>query len=175
MSNRKKLLIVRHAKSSWDYDDIADIDRPLKSKGILKAYQISHKLKHENLVPDLIISSPANRALHTAIIFMRVLEVSLQQLFVSQLLYDASTSQIVELVRHTSDDISSLMIFGHNPDFTSIVNHFAKNPIGNLPTSGAVTFVFETKNWKNVSKKMVDRQINFFPDKNNLFWDQKDR
>ena len=75
----KVLHVVRHAKSVWDYDGIADIDRTLKSKGIRNAYEISRKLKLINLVPEKIVSSPANRALHTAVIFARVFEYPLAE------------------------------------------------------------------------------------------------
>ena len=73
MKQNKILHVVRHAKSSWDYDGIADIDRTLKSKGIRSAYEISRKMKLSQQLPQLIISSPAIRALHTAVIFARVL------------------------------------------------------------------------------------------------------
>lgn len=163
--SKKILQITRHAKSNWDYDNIADIDRPLKAKGILRSYQVSHKIKQENLIPDILITSPAIRALHTAIIFARVLEVSLTKLSVNQLLYDSSSRQILELIMHTSDDINTIMIFGHNPDFTNMVNHFARTRIGNLPTGSSVSFVFNTNTWKNISRELVERQINHFEDK----------
>lgn len=166
---KKTLQIVRHAKSSWDYENIADIDRPLKPKGILRAYQASQNLKQNNLIPQMMISSPANRALHTAIIFSRVLDFPLNQLFISQLLYDTGMQQILELIRYTRDEISSLMIFGHNPDFTGIVNHFAGKSIGNLPTAGVVTFVFETDQWKNISMNVVESQVNHFENFRNSY------
>jgi len=163
---KKKILqITRHAKSNWDYDQIADIDRPLKQKGIERAYQVSHKIKQENLVPDLMISSPANRALHTAVIFARVLGVPLSKLSVNQLLYDTSASQILELIAHTHDDVDTLMIFGHNPDFTQLVNQFARTKIPNLTTGTTVSFVFKTDSWKKLSRDKVERQINHFPEK----------
>ncbi len=165
---RKILQIVRHAKSNWDYESIADIDRPLKSKGILRAYRASHNLKQNNLIPQMMISSPANRALHTAIIFSRVLDFPMNQLFINQLLYDSGMHQILELIRHTSNEISSLMIFGHNPDVTGMVNHFAGNSIGNLITAGVVTFVFETGQWKNINRNNVESQVNHFENIKNL-------
>lgn len=164
---KKKILqITRHAKSNWDYDRMADIDRPLKQKGIERAYQVSHKIKKENLIPDLMISSPADRALHTAIIFARVLGVSLSKLSINQLLYDTSASQILELIMHTSDDVETLMIFGHNPDFTQLVNQFARTRIPNLTTGTSISFVFNIDSWKNISREAVERQINHFPEKN---------
>jgi phosphohistidine phosphatase len=163
---QKILQITRHAKSNWDYDHIADIDRPLKQKGIVRAYQVSHKIKKENIIPDLMISSPATRALHTAVIFARVLGVPLSKLSVNQLLYDTSAAQIMELIAHTSDEVQTLMIFGHNPDFTQLVNQFARTRFANLTTGTSVSFVFKTDSWSSISKDRVDRQINHLPDKN---------
>ncbi|MBN1159232.1 MAG: histidine phosphatase family protein [Bacteroidales bacterium] len=166
--NQKKLHIVRHAKSSWDYENISDLDRPLKSKGILRAYQVSDRLKHQNLIPQIMISSPANRAIHTAIIFARVLDVPLTNLFISQSLYDSNIKQITEVITETDDSIDSLMIFGHNPGFTGMVNHLAKNRIANLPTSGVVTLIFDTDKWRNISLENLERQINHFDFKGDI-------
>jgi phosphohistidine phosphatase len=162
---QKILQIARHAKSNWDYEQIADIDRPLKEKGIERAYQVSHKIKQENLIPDLIITSPANRAMHTAVIFARVLGVPLTRLSINQLLYDASMGQIMELISHTSNDVDTLMILGHNPDFTQLVNQFARTLIPNLTTGTAVSFIFKTDSWKKINRERVEKQINHFPDK----------
>ena len=65
----KTLYIVRHAKSSWDYEGIEDIDRPLKKRGIHDAHLVSKFLAAKINKPDVFISSSANRALHTAVIF----------------------------------------------------------------------------------------------------------
>lgn len=162
---QKILQITRHAKSNWDYDQIADIDRPLKQKGIERAYQVSHKIKQENLIPDLIISSPATRALHTAVIFARVLGVPLSRISVNQIMYDSSAAQIMELIAHTSDDVGTLMIFGHNPDFTQLVNQYARTRIPNLTTGTTVSFVFKTDSWKKIGRDKVEKQINHFPER----------
>ena len=82
------------------------------------------------------------------------------------MLYDTSAGQILELIAHTSDDVETLMIFGHNPDFTQLVNHFARNRITNLTTATSVSFVFKTDSWKNISRERVEKQINHFPDDN---------
>ena len=115
MKKNKVLHVVRHAKSSWDYDGIADIDRTLKSKGIRNAYEIARKLKLSNNVPDMMVSSPADRALHTAIIFARVFEFPLGNLQINEILYEFSKDQILDIIRDFDDSKHSLMIFGHNP------------------------------------------------------------
>ncbi len=164
MKNKKVLHIVRHAKASWDYEGTADIDRTLKSKGIRNAYAISRKLKLTNLMPDKIFTSPANRALHTAVIFARVLEYPLSEVSISNLLYESSVDKIVDMIRNTDDKYKSVMIFGHNPDFTDVANAFLKNQV-DIPTSGVVTLVFNATSWNDINKNNLDKNIINFPDK----------
>lgn len=165
MKQLRVLHIVRHAKSSWDYSDVADIDRSLKSKGIKNAYEISRKLKLKNLVPEKMVSSPADRALHTAVIFARVFGYSPGNLVISEILYETSTEKVLELVKDTGDDYGSLMIFGHNPDVTALTNHFIKTPIDNVPTSGAVTLKFSSPSWKTIDRKNLEGHVFHFPNK----------
>jgi len=165
MKHLKILHVVRHAKSSWDYDGTADIDRALKSKGIGSAYAISRKLKLNNLVPQKIITSPANRALHTAVIFARVFEFPLAEIEISNVLYESSADKIVDMIRKLKDDYSSVMIFGHNPDFTNLVNNFIKSPLDNIPTSGVVTLKFTAPDWKGIDRNNLESQLFNFPNK----------
>ena len=83
----KTLYIVRHAKSSWKYSGIEDIDRPLKKRGIKDAHLMSKFLSKEIARPDVFISSSANRALHTGIIFCENLEYPLANLQINRQLY----------------------------------------------------------------------------------------
>jgi phosphohistidine phosphatase len=163
MKHLKILHVVRHAKSAWDNDGIADIDRTLKSKGIRNAYEISRKLKLNQLVPDKILTSPANRALHTAVIFARVFEYPLDELEISNILYESSANKIVDLIRKQKDEYQSLMIFGHNPDFTDLVNIFIKSPIDIIPTSGVVTLKFNSLGWKGIDRNNFENQLFNFP------------
>lgn len=164
MKRVKILHVVRHAKSSWDYDGTADIDRTLKSKGIRNAYAVSRKLKLTSLIPEKVITSPANRALHTAVIFARVFEFPLSKIVINNVLYESSADKILDLVRKLEDDCMSVMIFGHNPDFTDLVNKFLKSPIGNLPTSGAVTLRFNSETWDEIDRNNLEKHIFNFPD-----------
>ncbi len=165
MKQFKVLQIVRHAKSSWDYSDVADIDRSLKSKGIKNAYEISRKLKLSNLIPQKIVSSPADRALHTAVIFARVFGYPMGNLKISNILYETSTEKILELINDTSDEFKSLMICGHNPNVTELVNRFIKTPIDNVPTSGTVTLKFTSVSWKTIDRNNLEEQVFIFPNK----------
>jgi phosphohistidine phosphatase len=165
MKQLKVLHVVRHAKSAWDDDGVADIDRPLKSRGIKNAYEISRRLKLSDLVPQKIISSPADRALHTAVIFARVFDYPMTELEISSVLYATSTEKILDLIRNLSDTYQSIMIFGHNPDSTDLVNHFIKSPVDNIPTAGVATLKFNSASWKEIHRRNLDQHIFNFPNK----------
>jgi len=164
MKHSKVLHVVRHAKSSWDYDGTADIDRVLKSKGIRSAYTMSRKLKLTHLIPEKVFSSPATRALHTAVIFARVFEYRLQDISITNILYESSVDKILGLIREVDDKYKSVMIFGHNPDFTDLVNTFIKSPLDSIPTVGVVTLKFNTNSWLDISRTNLEKHILNFPE-----------
>lgn len=166
MKNRKTLHVVRHAKSSWDYENISDIDRPLKLKGIKNAYEMARRMKIRNDLPELIITSPANRAFHTATIFTRVFELIFKKLIIDENLYASEVETILDIIKNTDNSVSSLMIVGHNPEFTEFVNIYVKDVIHNIPTSGVVTLVFDIASWEDLSSmKPVSERFDF-PKKN---------
>jgi len=160
---------VRHAKSSREYENIADIDRPLKEKGIKNAYEIARKLKLKNDLPDLIITSPANRAIHTALIFARVFETNKRLIKIEEEFYDGSVDFYIHQIKETEDIFNSLMLFGHNPGFTELANKLLPEAIDNLPTTGTVKIVFDVDSWRKISREAVKEYDFVFPsgDKNN--------
>jgi phosphohistidine phosphatase len=163
----KILVIIRHAKSTWDYESVSDIDRPLKEAGITKTFEVAQQLKSANIIPDLVISSPAIRALHTALILGRILKYPTEKIHINPVLYTKSDAEVLDFIKQTNDQISSLFIFGHNPVFTFLVNNFLKQRIDNLPTSGAVVFKFAVSKWEDISKKVIECEFSFLPKKIN--------
>ncbi len=163
----KVLFIVRHAKSSHDYENIADIDRPLKLKGIKTAYEIARRLKLRNDLPELIISSPANRAIHTALIFARVFETKGNLVRIDEGFYDGSVDFFINQIKMTDDSINSVMVFGHNPGFTELANTFLPQVLTDLPTAGTVKIEFNVDSWKEIDKKTVKEHTFVFPAKEN--------
>ena len=83
----KTLVIIRHGKSTWDYEGVADYDRPLKEIGIFNTQIIAQKIRGYDIVPDLMLSSPANRALHTALIVAREILFPLDKVTISKVLF----------------------------------------------------------------------------------------
>lgn len=163
----KVLFIVRHAKSSWDYENIADIDRPLKLKGIKAAYEIARKLKLRNDLPELIITSPANRAIHTALIFARVFETKGNLIRIDEGFYEGSVDYLIKQIKETDDTVNSLMVFGHNPTFTELVNRFLPQSLPDLPTAGTIKIEFDVDSWRKVDREAVKEHSMVFPARDN--------
>lgn len=151
MTAYKHLYIVRHGKSDRDFVDVPDYERPLKERGIVDSYKIASIMAQKKHIPELIISSPAIRALHTAFVFARVSKFPLSKIMVNEDLYMSSENKYLELIKDTKSDINSIMIFGHNPSFTDLANHFLHDKINEIPTSGVVGLKFETDSWKNIA------------------------
>jgi phosphohistidine phosphatase len=146
----KTLYIVRHAKSSWDYQGVKDIDRPLKKRGINDAYLISNVLHKKIASPDVFIASCANRALHTAMIFSYTFNYPLANIKISKSLYSFSDGYLIKTVKALDDGFDSAIIFSHDHGISTFVNKFGSLPIGDVPTCGVVAIKFNTNHWKNI-------------------------
>ncbi|PQJ73451.1 SixA phosphatase family protein [Polaribacter butkevichii] len=148
----KTLYIVRHAKSSWEYSGIEDIDRPLKKRGIKDAHLMSKFLAKEVGRPDVFVSSSANRALHTAVIFCENFEYPLSNLKIKRQLYSFSDGYLVKTVNALDDGFNSAIIFSHDHGINTFVNKFGNKPISHVSTCGVIGIQFEEKHWKNIKK-----------------------
>jgi len=156
----KTLYIVRHAKSSWKYKSIEDIDRPLKERGINDAHLLSKYLVKEISKPDVFVSSSANRALHTAVIFCENFDYPLSNLKIKRQLYSFSDGYLVKTVKALDDSFNSAIIFSHDHGINSFVNKFGNKPVAHVATCGVIGIQFKEKHWKNI-KKGVTSLIEF--------------
>ena len=147
----KKLIIVRHAKSSWEYD-VIDHERPLTERGITDAGVVSTTLKKMSFSPDFVITSDALRAKSTADIFVANLNISSDIFKQSHELYDFSGEKLLSVIRGIDNTFSSVMVFGHNHALTYFVNTFGNKYIDNVPTSGVVIIEFDIDDWKYLTK-----------------------
>lgn len=146
----KTLYIVRHAKSSWDYEGIKDIDRPLKQRGINDAYLVSSVLHEKIATPDVFVSSCANRALHTGMIFSYTFNYPLANLRISKSLYNFSDGYLIKTVKALDDSFDSAIIFSHDHGISTFVNKYGSLQLDHVPTCGVVGIKFETNHWKNI-------------------------
>ena len=165
MTDQKSLFLIRHGKSTWGYENVSDLDRPLKNRGIRNAYEMSAVLLDRNAQPDLIISSPANRALHTAVIICGQLKCSYNQIRIEELIYFSEEYTILDFIKKTSDAISCLMVVGHNPIISNLANLFFKAPVEYMPTTAVAEFTFETNSWSRINREKVIHESYNFPEK----------
>jgi phosphohistidine phosphatase len=148
----KKLYLVRHAKSSWEDITLADIDRPLKGTGVSDAHIMATRLKSQNILPELILSSPAVRTISTAIIFARVLNYPLCQISIRQEIYEASPELILQVIEQQYAP-ASIMILGHDPSFCQLYNRLTGSSLEKIPTTGIATIEIDSLTWNNLLDK----------------------
>jgi len=159
----KELVIIRHGKSSWDVEGISDIDRTLKERGINDGYKVAERLISKGIKPDKIFSSSAARAIHSALIFARILGYPSNEITAIEDIYNAEINRILNLIKQVNGNIQTLMLFGHNPTFTELANHFVGNKIDNIPTTGIVHIKFSANSWPEVDKSNVEDWLFDFP------------
>ena len=148
----KHLYLVRHGKSINNYDNLSDIDRPLKERGIHDGYTMAERLLNKNIVPEKIISSPAIRALHSATIFARTFGFKYHEITINKDIYLAEFNTMLDIIKQTNNDVNSLMIFGHNPTFTDLAYYYLGNKIENMPTTSIVGLKFNTNSWLEIKE-----------------------
>ena len=143
----KTLTILRHAKSSWKDQTLADAERPLNARGERDAPVMALRLKEAGVRPSLIISSPAVRAWTTAKIVAKGISYPVEFLQREERLYHASPARIIDLLAEQDAGFNNIMIVGHNPGFTDLANHFVPDLTNNIPTCGFVTISVDSDDW----------------------------
>ncbi len=148
----KRLFLIRHAKSSWEDAVNSDIERPLNKRGKRDAPFMGKLLREENFIPDLIITSPAVRALATAQIFAEELGYPKKKIITENNIYESGIKEIETVIQKIDSEYKTVFVFGHNPSFTSYVNHVGDQFIDNVPTCGIVGIKFDIEKWKEVER-----------------------
>ncbi len=153
----KNLYIIRHSKAQEYAPDHSDFNRCLAEYGVEKATLIAdHLAKHIDGV-DLIVSSPACRALETARIFGKALDYPTEDIVKLQPLYHfGGIEYAMEIIEHVEDDVETLMLFGHNPTFNALAWHLCPDFRDGMPTSAVVGLSFNTSSWAKVPKLKGD-------------------
>ena len=148
---KKQLYLIRHAKSSWSSLDLKDIKRLLNERGKRDAPLMGGLLKARGIAPDAIISSPAIRAITTARVIGDVLEIKESAIYQEAKIYEATVSEMLEVIGSIPDDFDSVLMFGHNPAFTYLANYFGRR-LDNLPTCGIISLETTAKSWADVTE-----------------------
>jgi len=161
----KTLYIVRHAKSDKDNLKLQDIDRPLNARGYNDAHAMAARLRPAIQTPELIISSPAIRALSTALIFARELGYEASKIIINENIYETGKQEYINAVSQVDNSVNSVMIFGHNSTITSLVNMLSEPFTDNVPTCGVTAISFAVKTWKEAFETKGFMIFHDFPKK----------
>jgi phosphohistidine phosphatase len=145
----KTLYIVRHAKSSWDFSEISDKERPLLEKGKKRTKIINDYLINNKIQVDLLISSSAVRARETAKIIAKAIQYTEDRIRIEDFIYFADAERMFDIFYDVPAIIDSIMIVGHNPTVTSFANLFLENKIDWMPTSGVACIQFDVDKWED--------------------------
>jgi len=159
----KTLYLIRHAKSSWETPGQSDTDRQLVPKGIKKTKKIVDFLLKRNISIDLMLSSQAVRAYETAKIVAVGLNYPVEKIKIDRKIYDGYYDRILDLIYGTSNEVNSLMIFGHNPTITQLANLFLHPGIEDMPTSAVVCISFTTERWEQIPTSEAKQEFVIFP------------
>lgn len=162
----KQLILVRHAKSSWDLP-LQDFDRPLSNRGIQNAHLISSAVVQFLPETFVIWSSAARRAMETAIIFAQNFLCPIESIIFKKELYTFDLYKLESSIKNCSDQFDNLILFGHNEAITNFVNKFGNIYVENVSTSGFVSITFDTNSWKDISNGKTTKVL-FPKDLNNL-------
>ena len=161
----KTLTIVRHAKSSWHEPVLSDRERPLNKRGQRDAPRMGKRIADAGIRPSLIISSPATRAWTTAQIIAEELSYPVEFLQREKSPYLASLNDILDVIVAQDDGFNSLMVVGHNPGLTNMVNFLSPGITGNLPTAGVVSVTIDQDDWKLYEQPQTELVLHDYPKK----------
>jgi phosphohistidine phosphatase len=143
----KRLLLIRHAKAVHN-PSYQDFERPLKPSGIRDAEAMAEKLKHEKVIPQVLISSPSLRTLSTANIFSEFLSLSKAQ--EDRRIYDASRLTMLQVINEIDNKYDFAGLVGHNPSIEQIFYYLTGDQLDFRP--GAVALIeFDTDNWELIT------------------------
>jgi len=156
----KRIIIVRHAKSSWEYKNENDFDRSLNSKGAFEAPRMAALLKQKIPNIDLFVSSPSARTMETTSIFAEYFNYDYSNIVSEYKLYLADYLTLKKFISEIDSCYNNVALVGHNPGITELVSECSGKYIYNLPPSAFVSMILPSESWKDILNKRCD--IEFF-------------
>ena len=159
----RTLYLIRHAKSSWDNPGLRDFNRPLNERGQRDAPLMAALIAKMGIKPDLIVSSPARRAITTAQFFADAMGIADEDIVRNQDIYEAYPQEILRLISELPESAETVFMFGHNPTFTDVANRFSDDFIENIPTCGIVRIESPADSWRSFYEGNARVNAQYFP------------
>jgi phosphohistidine phosphatase len=162
----KKIIFVRHGKAEDPGPEFSDFERSLTGNGKDISRRMAVKLKEKENDLGVIVTSPAFRALETALIFAGVYSVPPEKIILnSNLYFNIDHDSFVELLKSINDEFDTITLFGHNPSFTDLPGLLSKESSEILPKSGIICLSFKTKTWSGITTKAGNTEYFLKPKK----------
>jgi phosphohistidine phosphatase len=150
----KNLIFIRHAKAEEGNSSISDFERSLTTKGKVTSLLMAGRLKEKNSFTGIIITSPAFRALETAIIFSKVLGMESNKIIMSDYIYyKMNYHYLREILSGINDEVNSVMLFGHNPSFSEITSGLCMGECDIMPKCSIAGISFSVDKWSEIKQK----------------------
>jgi len=143
----KQLLLIRHAKSSWDDPSQNDFDRPLNKRGNKDAPLMAERLSDKKINIDAFLSSPAKRALDTCIYFAKEFDVKKKEIIQVDGLYNPQIENFYKVISEVDNSHDIIALFSHNPGITEFANELTSVHIDDMPTCSVFAVKVDIKNW----------------------------
>ena len=159
-NNIKLLLILRHAKSSWESAKLSDHDRPLNNRGKRDAPRIGRKLLKEGLIPQVIISSSAVRAYSTAEKVAKACGYE-DEILVDSSLYGSGYTEYLNVLINQDDNYDTVMLVGHNPHSEQLLEILTGKMV-TMPTCTVACVSLPIPSWKKVSPHTKGELLNLW-------------
>jgi len=156
----KYLLLVRHAKSSWDDFSIKDFDRPLNARGKNDAPMMAQRLLDKKIKIDAFIASPAKRARKTAELFVKQYKADKEHIIFFEALYLASPFIFSDVISKTDDQFNTIAVFSHNDGITTFANTLTNAKTDNIPTCGIFAVKVKADHWSDFAE--AEKEFWFF-------------
>ena len=145
----KTLLLLRHAKSSWKDASLRDFDRPLNQRGLKAAPMVGRLMRKRKLRPDLVLSSPAERAKETTQLVIESAGLTNETRY-DRAIYEASARRLLEIVSEIEDAVNTAMLVGHNPGFEDLLEGLT-GETNHMSTAALACVELKIEKWSAVS------------------------
>lgn len=162
----KKLIFIRHGRAEDQAHDISDFERSLTTKGKVVANLMADNLLKKDDSKGLMISSPAFRALETALIFAQKFGVKHEGIIIdSNIYYRMNLAHLTEILKNTSDDVNKIFLFGHNPSFTEMADRLSVEGCESMSKCSVAALSFNIKKWNEIKPGSGKLEYYLKPDK----------
>ena len=160
----KTLYLVRHAEAVGRKKGLPDFERSLVRKGAKEAKRMARRLVKAGRSPELLVSSPANRAIETAHIFADTMGYDVEKVLLKQEIYDSEDSAgLMQSVTSMQDDCNAIALFGHDPSLSQLASRILSGFDGPVPKAGIVAVTFDVDSWRDIQSQPGRASAFYFP------------